>query len=109
MRSPFRAARVTPKPLIQGPQTAIVVGVPHPINGEIPKAYIQRRENTEGSYVMGSEGMNVTDDLAMDFCVATTQGTERIIRLGFPSLWARLLIVLISKKKMHVLHVMVAK
>ena len=41
------------------------------------------RENTEGSYVMGSEGMNVTDDLAMDFCVATTQGTERIIRLGF--------------------------
>ena len=41
------------------------------------------RENTEGSYVMGSDGMNVTDDLAMDFCVATTQGTERIIRLGF--------------------------
>ncbi|MBR3410094.1 MAG: isocitrate/isopropylmalate dehydrogenase family protein, partial [Candidatus Methanomethylophilaceae archaeon] len=30
-----------------------------------------------------SDGMNVTDDLAMDFCVATTQGTERIIRLGF--------------------------
>ena len=41
------------------------------------------RENTEGSYVMGSEGMNVTDDLAMDFTVATTQGTERIVRLGF--------------------------
>lgn len=41
------------------------------------------RENTEGSYVMGSDGMNVTDDLAMDFCVATTQGTERIIRAGF--------------------------
>ena len=41
------------------------------------------RENTEGSYVMGSDGLNVTDDLAMDFCVATTQGTERIIRLGF--------------------------
>ncbi|MBR4504781.1 MAG: isocitrate/isopropylmalate dehydrogenase family protein [Candidatus Methanomethylophilaceae archaeon] len=41
------------------------------------------RENTEGSYVMGSDGMNVTDDLAMDFCVATAQGTERIIRLGF--------------------------
>ena len=41
------------------------------------------RENTEGSYVMGSDGMNVTDDLAMDFCVATTQGTERIVRLGF--------------------------
>ena len=41
------------------------------------------RENTEGSYVMGSDGMNITDDLAMDFCVATTQGTERIIRAGF--------------------------
>ena len=27
-------------------QTAIVVGVPHPINGEIPKAYIQRREGS---------------------------------------------------------------
>ncbi|MFA6952801.1 MAG: isocitrate/isopropylmalate family dehydrogenase [Candidatus Methanomethylophilaceae archaeon] len=41
------------------------------------------RENTEGSYALGSEGINVTDDLAMDFCVATTQGTERIIRAGF--------------------------
>ncbi|MDO5852746.1 MAG: isocitrate/isopropylmalate family dehydrogenase [Thermoplasmata archaeon] len=41
------------------------------------------RENTEGSYAMGSDGLNVTDDLAMDFCIATTQGTERIIRAGF--------------------------
>ena len=41
------------------------------------------RENTEGSYALGSDGFNVTDDLAMDFCVATTQGTERIIRAGF--------------------------
>ena len=41
------------------------------------------RENTEGSYALGSDGVNVTDDLAMDFCVATTQGTERIIRAGF--------------------------
>ena len=41
------------------------------------------RENTEGSYVMGPDGMNVTDDLAMDFCVATSQGTERILRAGF--------------------------
>ena len=36
------------------------------------------RENTEGSYALGSDGVNVTDDLAMDFCVATTQGTGRI-------------------------------
>ncbi len=41
------------------------------------------RENTEGSYALGSDGTNVTDDLAVDFCVATTQGTERIIRAGF--------------------------
>ena len=41
------------------------------------------RENTEGSYALGSDGVNVTDDLAIDFCVATTQGTERIIRMGF--------------------------
>lgn len=41
------------------------------------------RENTEGSYALGSDGINVTDDLAMDFCVATKQGTERIIRAGF--------------------------
>jgi isocitrate dehydrogenase (NAD+) len=41
------------------------------------------RENTEGAYVLGSSGLNVTDDLAFDFSVATTQGTERIIRLAF--------------------------
>ena len=41
------------------------------------------RENTEGSYALGSNGIHVTEDLAMDFCVATKQGTERIIRAGF--------------------------
>ncbi|MDW5563129.1 MAG: isocitrate/isopropylmalate family dehydrogenase [Methanomassiliicoccus sp.] len=41
------------------------------------------RENTEGSYVLGSKGVNVTDDLGIDFCVATSQGSERIMRLGF--------------------------
>jgi isocitrate dehydrogenase (NAD+) len=41
------------------------------------------RENTEGAYVLGSSGTNVTDDLAFDFTVATTQGTERICRLAF--------------------------
>lgn len=41
------------------------------------------RENTEGSYILGSKGVNVTDDLAFDFCVATTPGCERIIRLAF--------------------------
>ena len=41
------------------------------------------RENTEGAYVLGSRGVNVTDDLAVDFKVITTQGAERIIRLAF--------------------------
>jgi isocitrate dehydrogenase (NAD+) len=41
------------------------------------------RENTEGSYAVGSQGMNVTDDLALDFCVTTTEGTERIARLAY--------------------------
>jgi isocitrate dehydrogenase (NAD+) len=41
------------------------------------------RENTEGAYVLGSSGINVDDDLAFDFTVTTTQGTERICRLAF--------------------------
>jgi isocitrate dehydrogenase (NAD+) len=41
------------------------------------------RENTEGAYVLGSKGVNVNEDLAFDFTVATTQGTERLIRLAF--------------------------
>ncbi|MFW9938648.1 MAG: isocitrate/isopropylmalate family dehydrogenase [Candidatus Thorarchaeota archaeon] len=41
------------------------------------------RENTEGAYVLGSKGINVTDDLAIDFKVITTQGSDRIIRLAF--------------------------
>lgn len=41
------------------------------------------RENTEGAYVLGSRGVNVTDDLAIDFKVITTQGSDRIIRLAF--------------------------
>ncbi len=41
------------------------------------------RENTEGSYAVGSQGVHVNDDLAIDFCVTTTQGTERLIRLAF--------------------------
>lgn len=41
------------------------------------------RENTEGEYVLGSKGVNVTEDLAIDFKVTTNQGAERIIRLAF--------------------------
>lgn len=41
------------------------------------------RENTEGSYTLGSKGFEVDGDLAFDFTVATTDGTERIIRAAF--------------------------
>ena len=41
------------------------------------------RENTEGGYAVGSLGVNVTDDLAIDFTIATTQGSERIAELAF--------------------------
>ncbi len=41
------------------------------------------RENTEGSYAVGSQGVHVTDDLAVDFCVTTTEGTNRLARLAF--------------------------
>lgn len=41
------------------------------------------RENTEGAYALGSKGVNVTEDLGVDFTVVTTQGCERIIRAAF--------------------------
>ncbi|MFX0182607.1 MAG: isocitrate/isopropylmalate family dehydrogenase [Candidatus Hodarchaeota archaeon] len=41
------------------------------------------RENTEGAYVLGSKGVEVSDDLAIDFKVITNQGSERIIRAAF--------------------------
>jgi isocitrate dehydrogenase (NAD+) len=41
------------------------------------------RENTEGAYILGRKGVDVTDDLAIDFKVITTQGSERIIRMAF--------------------------
>lgn len=41
------------------------------------------RENTEGAYALGPFGVEVTEDLTMDFTVATKPGSERIIRLAF--------------------------
>ena len=41
------------------------------------------RENTEGAYAVGSKGVEIDDDLAMDFVVTTTEGTERIARLAY--------------------------
>lgn len=41
------------------------------------------RENTEGGYAVGSKGINVSDDLAVDFVVTTTEGCERIAKLAY--------------------------
>lgn len=41
------------------------------------------RENTEGGYAVGSRGVNIDDELAFDFVVTTTEGTERIARLAY--------------------------
>lgn len=41
------------------------------------------RENTEGGYAVGSKGVDVTDDLAIDFVVQTYEGTKRIAKAAF--------------------------
>jgi isocitrate dehydrogenase (NAD+) len=41
------------------------------------------RENTEDLYAVGNQGINVTDDLAVDFRVITSQGSRRILELAF--------------------------
>lgn len=41
------------------------------------------RENSEGSYALGSNGIHVTDEVAFDFCVATTEGSYRIAKAAF--------------------------
>ncbi|MEG1996739.1 MAG: isocitrate/isopropylmalate family dehydrogenase, partial [Oscillospiraceae bacterium] len=41
------------------------------------------RENTEGAYTLGSCGVNVDEDLGIDFTVTTSQGSERIARLAY--------------------------
>ncbi|MDR2903072.1 MAG: isocitrate/isopropylmalate dehydrogenase family protein [Clostridiales bacterium] len=41
------------------------------------------RENTEGAYALGSKGFDVDEDLCFDFTVATTEGTDRIVRAAF--------------------------
>lgn len=41
------------------------------------------RENTEGGYAVGFYGVNITDDLAVDFTVATQEGCDRIAKLAY--------------------------
>lgn len=41
------------------------------------------RENIEGEYIWGDKGIQVDNDLAVDFKVQTKQGSERIARAAF--------------------------
>lgn len=41
------------------------------------------RENIEGEYIWGNKGIQVSDDLAVDFKVQTRPGSERIARTAF--------------------------
>ncbi|MCK5253620.1 MAG: isocitrate/isopropylmalate dehydrogenase family protein [Thermoplasmata archaeon] len=53
---------------------------------KVPEAgidWIFFRENTEGAYALGSDGIAITDQLAIDFTVATAPGSERILELAF--------------------------
>lgn len=41
------------------------------------------RENIEGEYIWGNKGIQVNEDLAVDFKIQTKQGSERIARAAF--------------------------
>lgn len=45
--------------------------------------WIFYRENTEGAYALGSNGVKVNEDLAVDFTVTTYEGSYRIIKSAF--------------------------
>ena len=45
--------------------------------------WIFYRENTEGEYALGSKGVEINDDLSIDFKVTTTAGTVRLARAAF--------------------------
>ena len=41
------------------------------------------RENTEDLYALGSQGININDEIAFDFKVITSTGTQRIAKTAF--------------------------
>ena len=45
--------------------------------------WIFYRENTEGEYALGSRGVDIGDDMSIDFKVTTDIGTERLARAAF--------------------------
>ena len=55
-----------------------------PVNiPELGIDWVFYRENTEGEYVLGSRGVDVSPEMAMDFKVTTDLGTQRIARAAF--------------------------
>lgn len=45
--------------------------------------WIFYRENTEGEYALGSKGVEINEDISIDFKVTTTLGTKRLARAAF--------------------------
>lgn len=45
--------------------------------------WIFYRENTEGEYALGSRGVDVNEDISIDFKVTTTLGTTRLAKAAF--------------------------
>ena len=45
--------------------------------------WIFYRENTEGEYALGSRGVDIGEDISIDFKVTTTSGTTRLARAAF--------------------------
>ena len=45
--------------------------------------WIFYRENTEGEYALGSRGVEINDDISIDFKVTTTIGTKRLAKAAF--------------------------
>ena len=41
------------------------------------------RENTEGEYALGSQGIEIDDEIAVDFKIITDVGTRRIAEAAF--------------------------
>lgn len=41
------------------------------------------RENSEGAYILGSKGIQVTPELCFDFTAVTRPGCERVLRMAF--------------------------
>lgn len=45
--------------------------------------WIFYRENTEGEYALGSQGIDISDEISMDFKVTTDVGTKRLAKAAF--------------------------